>query len=266
LLRCWYSLIAKTISFAFDNPIDDLGLPMSRREWNRTAENFKDLVCDIAAEETNDQLRRYVSAARPSPDKSVLVDLGCGIGTFVQKFGDRFSGIFAADFAAEAIRQAESAYRGATPVEWRVADLTECPALFGTSCADLTVCLNVITSPSAAKRKSLWETVRLVTKPAGHALIVVPSIESCHMMAERENRGRKRPRAASRGDGIAVRGNVWQKHFSRGELVEILTGLGFEVARLGAVNYPWATEGLRKPRLAVQPPWGWICLARRVVH
>ena len=97
-----------------------------------SADRFKDLVCDIAAEETNDQLRRFVSAAHPSPDKSVLVDIGCGIGTFVQKFGDRFNRIFAADFATSAIRQAESAYRGTTPVEWRVADLNECPKLFGT--------------------------------------------------------------------------------------------------------------------------------------
>src|SRR3954463_7237583 len=103
---------------------------MSRREWNRTADQFKELVCDIAAEETNDQLRRFVSAAHPSPDKSVLVDLGCGIGTFVQKFADRFSRVFAADFAPDAIRQAESAYRGTTPTEWRVADLTQCPRLF----------------------------------------------------------------------------------------------------------------------------------------
>src|SRR4029079_1372519 len=223
---------------------------MSRKEWNRTAENFKELVCDITAEEMNDQLRLFVNAAHPSRDKSVLADLGCGIGTFVQKFSNRFSRVFAADFATDAIRQAESGYKGTTPAEWHVADLTECPRLFGTSCADLTVCLNVITSPSAARRKSLWETVRTITKPAGYALIVVPSIESCHMMAERENRSRKRARAASKADGIAMRGNVWQKHFSRGELVDILTGLGFSVVRLGAVNYPWSTEGLPKPRSA----------------
>src|SRR5256885_10755725 len=125
---------------------------MSRREWNRTADQFKELVCDIAAEETNDQLRRFVSAAHPSPDKSVLVDLGCGIGTFVHKFGDRFSRIFAADFATGAIRQAESAYRGTAPVEWRVADLNEWPQLFGPQCADLTGLFNLITSPSAARR------------------------------------------------------------------------------------------------------------------
>jgi len=140
---------------------------MSRKEWNRTAENFKELVCDITAEEMNDQLRLFVNAAHPSRDKSVLADLGCGIGTFVQKFSDRFSRVFAADFATDAIRQAESGYKGTTPAEWHVADLTECPRLFGTSCADLTACLNVITSPSAARRKSLWETVRTITKPAG---------------------------------------------------------------------------------------------------
>ena len=239
---------------------------MSRREWNRTAENFKENVCDIAAEETNDQLRRFVSAVHPSPDKSVLVDLGCGIGTFVQKFGDRFRQIYAADFATDAIRQAEAAYKGTTPAEWRVADLNECPTLFGTNRADLTVCLNVITSPSAVRRKALWDTVRTITKPGGHALIVLPSIESCEMVAERENRGRKRAKAAAKRGGIAERADIWQKHFSRAEIIEILAGLGFSVVRLAAVNYPWASEGLRKPRLAQQSPWDWICLAKRVVH
>lgn len=239
---------------------------MSRREWNRTASEFKDSVCDIAAEETNDQLRRFVSAAHPSPDKSVLVDLGCGIGTFVQKFGDRFREICAADFATDAVRQAEAAYKGATPVTWRVADLTECPKLFGANRADLSVCLNVITSPSAARRKPLWETVRTITKPGGHALIVLPSIESCEMVAERENRGRKRAKPAARRGGVAERADIWQKHFSRAEIIEVLSGLGFEVMRLAAVNYPWASEGLRKPRLSGQSPWDWICLAKRVVH
>ena len=239
---------------------------MSRREWNRTADRFKELVCDIAAEETNDQLRRFVSAARPSPKSSVLADLGCGIGTFVQKFGSQFREILAADFATDAIRQAEAAYTGATPVQWRVADVTECPKLFGTNRADLTVCLNVITSPSAARRKSLWTTVRTMTKPSGHLLLVVPSIESCHMVAELENRDRKKPKPVFKKDGIAPRANIWQKHFSRGELIGIVSDLGFSIVRFGAIRYPWASEGLRKPRRAAEGPWSWICLAKRVVN
>ena len=83
---------------------------MSRREWNRTADQFEELVCDIALEETSNQLRRFVSAAHPSPKKSVLVDLGCGTGTFVQKFGKHFRQIFAADFATAVVRKAEKTY------------------------------------------------------------------------------------------------------------------------------------------------------------
>src|SRR6266566_2753447 len=101
--------------------------PMSRREWNRSADQFEELVCDIASEETNNQLRRFVSAAKPSPKKSVLVDLGCGTGTFVQKFGKHFRQIFAADFATAVVKKAEKTYKGATPATWRVADVKECP-------------------------------------------------------------------------------------------------------------------------------------------
>lgn len=237
---------------------------MSRREWNRTADQFDELVCDIASEETNNQLRRFVSAAHPSRKSSVLVDLGCGTGTFVQKFGKHFRQVFAADFATAVVRQAEKTYQGATPADWRVADVKDCPKLFGRRVADLAVCLNVITSPSAARRKSLWASIKAVTKPSGHMLIVVPSIESCRMVAEWENRGRKKAKPASKKGGIAERGDIWQKHFSRGELAKIVSELGFAVVRLGAVSYPWSSEGLRKPRSATRPPWDWICLAKRV--
>ena len=238
---------------------------MSRREWNRNADQFDELVCDVASEETNDQLRHFVSAPKPSPKKSVLVDLGCGTGTFVQKFGKHFRKVFAADFATAVVKKAEKTYKGATPATWRVADVKDCPKLFGERSADLAVCLNVITSPSAARRKSVWASIKAVTKPSGHMLIVVPSTESCEMVNAWENRTRKRPKPAHKNGGIAERGDgAWQKHFSRDELTAIINDLGFSVVRLGAVSYPWASEGMRKPRAATRPPWDWICLAKRV--
>ena len=50
---------------------------MSQRAWNHAVKDFENSVCDIASEETNDRLRHLVKAARPSPERSVLVDLGC---------------------------------------------------------------------------------------------------------------------------------------------------------------------------------------------
>jgi hypothetical protein len=110
----------------------------------------------------------------------------------------------------------------------------------------------------------VWESVKAVTKPSGHMLVVVPSAESCEMVTEFENRTRKRPKPAFKKGGIAERGDIWQKHFSRDELISIVNDLGFSVVRLGAVPYAWAAEGMRKPRSATKGPWDWICLAKRV--
>jgi SAM-dependent methyltransferase len=221
-------------------------------------------VCDVASDETNNQLGRFVSAAHPSPKKSVLVDLGCGTGTFVQKFGKRFRRIFAADFATAVVRKAEKTYKGPTPADWRVADVKDCPKLFGDRIADLAVCLNVITSPSAGAAQIAVGEREGGDQAAGHMLVVVPSAESCEMVTALENRARKKPKPAFKRGGIAERGDIWQKHFSRDELIAIITELGFSVVRLGAVSYEWSSEGMRKPRSATRAPWDWICLAKRV--
>jgi hypothetical protein len=63
---------------------------MNRKEWNEHAATFEKNVCDIAREETDDQLSSFVSRARFLRENAVLVDMGCGIGTFIQKFGHRF--------------------------------------------------------------------------------------------------------------------------------------------------------------------------------
>ena len=124
------------------------------------ADQFDELVCDIASEETGDQLRRFVSAAHPSPKKSVLVDLGCGTGTFVQEFGRHFRQIFAADFATAVVRKAEKTHQGHDAGAMAGRGREGLSETVRHAVPDLAVCLNVITSPSAARRKSLWRVSR----------------------------------------------------------------------------------------------------------
>ena len=60
------------------------------------------------------------------------------------------------------------------------------------------------------------------------------------------------------------RDDAVQKHFERHELGPILAAHGFVPVRIGRIYYPWAKEGLRKPRSAKgKGPWDWACLARR---
>jgi len=235
---------------------------VNRREWNQYADQFESDICDITLDETNNQLRRFVNAAKLPPN-SVLVDLGCGIGSFIEKFGDRFRKIIGVEYAVQIIGRAKERCAKRAGITWLTMDISSASKAIGT-CADMTVCLNVITSPSPAKRNSLWSCLAKVTKPKGFALIVVPSLESNQMVAEREHSS-GRATAAPSSDGLVKREDSWQKHFGRGELAATLAERGFEVRRIGRAHYPWSTEGFTRSRSDNRRPWDWICLAQRVM-
>lgn len=234
---------------------------MDRAEWNQLADDFEDAVCDIVASETSDQLRRYVSAARPLSESPVLVDLGCGIGTFIRTFGDRFSQIVGVEYAPRIMARAKARCSEVKGVEWLTMDAARAADEIGCR-ADLTVCLNVITSASAAVRNAQWSAVAHVTKPGRFALVVVPSLESDEMLmaAHRAERSDKAPATAA---GLADRDGARQKHYRRDELVQILDEHGLELQRLGKVFSPWSGEGLDTPRGDLKGPWDWICLSQR---
>lgn len=236
---------------------------MDRRAWNRHANEFEDMICDITVDERGNQVSRFVKASR-LPANAVLVDLGCGLGSFVQKFGSRFQKILAVDFAARIIARARQRCAEQPGVQWLVMDVARAFKAIG-RCADLTVCMNVITSPSAAKRKALWSCLANVTKPSGFALVVVPSIESNEMVEQSVCSARRTGAFATKRGGLVKHEDSWQKHFGRGELVTTMSDHGFLVKRIGCVSFGWDDEGLRNPRAAGRKsPWDWICLAQRV--
>jgi SAM-dependent methyltransferase len=238
-------------------------IAMSRTSWNRLADRFETRVCDITRTETSDQLRRCVAAVAPSPRRSVLVDLGCGIGTFIAQFGDRFREIVAVDIAPRMVERAKERCNGALPqTTWLAMGIERAAKLIGPR-ADLTVCLNVITSPQRARQHGLWASVAAVTKPRGHALVVVPSIESARMVRDVETRGWKRVSRAE-VDGVVRRAGVWEKHYAREELSALLPRYGLVARRIGRGYFPWSLEGLTKPRGSDAKPWDWVCLAQRV--
>ncbi|MDE1938893.1 MAG: methyltransferase domain-containing protein [Alphaproteobacteria bacterium] len=231
---------------------------MNRTQWNQLADTFETEVCDIAREETRDQLSRLVRAVDLSPKDSVLVDLGCGVGTFIQKFHHRFHEVTAVEFAPRIIARAKKNCTKVPRVRWLTMDIPRSAKSIGTV-ADLTVCMNVITSPSRAKRNSIWSAIARVTKPRSHALIVVPSLES-ERMVQRVSRNAP----PTLPGGLVQRDDAVQKHFERAELMSTLSRAGFAPMRIARIYYPWSKEGMRKPRSGGgKGPWDWVCLARR---
>ena len=232
---------------------------LNRAQWNALADDFETEVCDITREAVSDQLNRYIAQIR-LPKRATLVDLGCGLGTFIHQYHSLFARITGAEFAPRIIARAKKQCAGVPNVSWLTMDMARSAKIIGTV-ADLTVCMNVITSPSASVRKGQWDAVTRVTKPGGFALIVVPSLESDVMVDTAMSPGREIAPAAN---GLVQRGEEFQKHYKRRELRDIFAVQGFAPARVGRVYYPWAKEGIRRPRAArVKAPWDWACLAQR---
>ena len=236
---------------------------MRRSEWNEQADAFESEVCDIADEEIGDELKQLVAVVRPSPRTSVLVDLGCGLGSFILKFGNRFQQVYALDFADRILARAKQRCAGMPRIEWLAMDMGRAAERIG-PIADLLVCLNVITSPSVARRNLLWANVSACTRPGGHALIVVPSIESHTMVETRASRRPGHTTILPDADGVVLREETPQKHYTEEELVSTGERHGFRLKRVVRVPYPWSTEGMRKPRgTDAGSPWDWAYLGQK---
>ncbi len=95
---------------------------MDRADWDELADDFEALVVDVTADETSDQVSRFVAAAR-LPKDAVLVDLGCGIGSFIHRFGDRFAEIVGVEHAPKIIARAKATCAGMKNIRWLTSDV-----------------------------------------------------------------------------------------------------------------------------------------------
>lgn len=232
---------------------------VDRRAWDALAPRFEDGVYDIAAIDSRGVLSDLVARVRPRRSRDTLIDLGCGIGTFVQEHGARFANVVALDFSPAMIARAKQRLAQMRHIEWICSDIPRAADMLSER-GDLTVCLNVITSTSPRKRAAIWRAVWRVTKPGGWALVVIPALESARMLASFDARVRVDADGAS---GLVEVEGGRQKYYARGELERIARRHAFEAATVEVVGYPWSEEAMARPRAAEQTPFDWALLARR---
>ena len=237
------------------------GHALTSTDWDHLADTFEDEVCDLVATDCDGVIANLVETI-PVPPQSTLVDMGCGIGTFVRAYGSRFSRIFAVEHAPRLLRRARRRQRESVrqKTRWMCADLAEAAADIGAEAA-LTVCLNVITSPNAEVREQQWEGLASVTAVGGHVLVGVPSIESARMI----RRNFEEPSSRRWRGGLVQRAEATQKHYSRAEVAAELRARRLRPVKLVRAYVPWEEEGLTAPADApgIRGPWDWIGLARR---
>jgi len=240
---------------------------MTRRDWNRVASVFEAEICNIVGTDYRRVLGRALFGIRSDWSKSVVVDLGCGIGTFIKRFGHKFKLIYGVDYSKHMLDRAQRLCGGVRNVRWVLADIRKLRAR-SVPKADLIVCLNVITSASAAVRAEIMRSVGRVTSEEGWALVVVPSLESeIHAAVMTSAVERKVPlfRHLKPG-GLVRRGDTTQKYFTKDEIVQSLgRHTGFGLFHVRKVWYPWSAELEISipPQYRLVPPWDWLVICKR---
>ena len=240
------------------------GYTLTKAQWNRLAERFNSSVCDITSGERGRVIHELVESALDRRSRPVMVDVGCGVGTFIRRYGRRFEESVGVDFAERMLRGARRRCAKVPRVRWVCSAVEDVPKKVG-RISDFTVCMNVLTSPSAALRRRQWRALGQITHPGGCLLVVLPSFESAAFVAEVEERMNPGSSAQREADGTVHRGRARQKHYTRAELRESAERAGFRVLKTPKVHYGWVDEGLSPSRSHARGryPWDWALFAVR---
>lgn len=252
---------------------------MDRTYWEKVAADYDGEIFDSFARARGKILTKRLDEFA---DTSVsAADAGCGVGKYLPALSERFRSVDAYDLSSGLLRQAKQAAAGCGNVRFFQRDFSKratrvAPVRFA-------LCANVLIMPSREVREAVLRTVRRMVEPGGHALFLVPSLESAllvhHRLIEWNRRDgldaeaavRASTAPAARASAQAIRqglvplAGVPTKHYLKEEALLLLREHAFEAFRFDKVEYGWETEFAGPPDWMRSPhPWDWLISARRV--
>lgn len=235
---------------------------MDRRRWRRLARDFERDVTDTPRNDAQGAIRRALQAAAGPRRDRVLVDLGCGPATLIQRHARWFARAVGVDFAEAVLELARARCRSHANAEFVCADAAAAGRLLPRA-ADVLACMNVVTSASPRKRDAIGRALAQVARPGAVLLLVLPARESMeHVCALARARGWKAARPSRQG--LVDREGDLQKFWTAAEIHASLARWGFRPQSLGKVRVPWRDEGFDARDFSGQPgPWDWLAVARR---
>lgn len=238
--------------------------------WNNIADRYDDEVFDVFQSDKHQILQRYFD--KHVEASHTATDFGCGIGKAFRYLAPRFQHVLALDISDDCIDIAKA--NPYTNITYQQQDLTvknlKLPQ------ANFALCCNVAILPDIDDDRAILKNIARGLKPGGHAIIVVPSIESAMFSSwrlvdwyKREGVSKGRipkselqsfdVRIADLVQGVIEINGVPTKHYSREELQVLLEEAGFTLTALEKLEYDWRTEFSTPPRWMGAPyPWDWM--------
>lgn len=238
--------------------------------WNSIASTYDGEIFDVFRGDKNKRLPHYFKKyADPSHQ---AIDFGCGIGKAFQYLAPGFGKVIAMDISAQCLSVAKAnPYKN---ISYKRADLTKRNLQFPP--VDFVFCCNVIMLSEIEKNLAMIRNVYKALRPNGHAVIVVPSMESILFSSWRlidwyRKEGVKADKipnsefsyfqADKRSilQGIIHIDGVPTKHYSEPELHVLFGEAYLTITVIEKLEYAWDTEFPSPPKWMKAPyPWDWL--------
>jgi len=232
---------------------------LNARDWDRLAAAYAAEVCDIFSRDRRGVIARWLRSSGQLRGRKALLDVGCGIGSFIRKYGRRFGTKTGTDHSRRMLRIAARRCRTIPRCEWLQADVLALPAeLHGRG--DLVVCSNVVTFVSAAACDRAMRQVKRCAKPGGSLLFILPALESHDAVVALES-GRAAPRRGT--TAVVRRDDRMQRFYTEAGVRRLAARAGLRAIAVHKVWYPWTDEGVTSVPRGQEPPWDWLVTARR---
>jgi ubiquinone/menaquinone biosynthesis C-methylase UbiE len=246
------------------------------KHWNTIGTAYKDEIFDVFASDKNKILPKYFQ--KHANKKHTAIDFGCGIGKAFPHLSPLFKKVIGTDISARLLNQAKKLPY--TNISLIKADLSKPDLKFPK--VDFAFCCNVIMLPEIEKNYTMFKNIQRSLKPGGHALLVLPSIESMMFASWRlidwyqkegvalddipnsELAYFKSPKKEILRGNVHING-VPTKHYAAPELEVILQEAGFQVKAIKKIEYDWNTEFSTVPDWMKSPyPWDWLVECKKV--
>ena len=242
-----------------DSPASNIPHPMKARDWDKLAAAYEAEVCDIFVRDRRQVITRWLKTSGLLRGRKTLLDVGCGIGSFVKKYGRHFGAKTGTDHSRRMLRIAARRCRSLPDCAWLQADVQALPSSLHDR-GDLVVCSNVVTFVSAAACHRAMKQVARCARSGGALMFILPALESHDAVVALET-GHARPK---RGATAIVRRDDRMQRFYTGEGAHQLAArAGLRTVQVRKVWYPWADEGITPAPRGLELPWDWLVTARR---
>jgi len=239
------------------------------KHWDYIAPTYNQEIFDVFQSDTKKVLVKYFK--KHTNPKHEAIDFGCGNGKAFFYLAPRFKHVLGLDISQKLLNQAKALPY--TNVSLKQADLTKSLRISKT---DFIFCCNVAILPEVETNISIIKNIQKTLKPGGHALVVIPSLESMIYSAWRLIDWNKKeevrpddidPSEYSGFSGkkidilqglVSIDGHT-TKHYTQQEIEVVFSRCGLKVSKIEKIEYAWNSEFAKPPKWMNAPyPWDWL--------